>query len=86
MKKLTFPVLMICLCVQACVQNSSDSKINSIAVSIDSLKFRTYADTIVCDMVVKTPDKDDATMEQWLGRLQRKAFLDSIFSDVYHGK
>ncbi len=56
------------------------------SVSFDSLHLKTYADTIICDMVVKNPDKDDAWIAKCLGHLQRKALIDSIFDDLYNGK
>ncbi len=75
---------MLGIISQSCKQ-SLNNKVSHTSVNIDSIKFKTYADTIVCDMVVKNPDKDDAWMEQCLSRFQRKAFLDSIFSDIYAG-
>ena len=74
MRNIALSIILICLVLQACNHNPADYKISRTLVNIDSLKFKTYADTIICDMVVKNPDKDDAWMGQCLNRLQRKAF------------
>jgi hypothetical protein len=70
----------------SCRQEPASIQVNTTEVIIDSLKLKNYADTIVCDMVVKNPDKEDIWMEECLSRLNRKALIDSIFEDVYSGK
>ena len=84
--KTSFFALIFALCLFSCKQGPVNIEIKKITVSLDSLKLKTYADTIVCDMVVKNPDKEDKWMEECLGRFERSKLIDSIFSDVYAGK
>jgi hypothetical protein len=73
-------------CSVSCKQKSSKPQFIKTIISIDSLKLISYADTLVCDMVVKNPDKEDTWTAECLNQLKRKALVDSIFDDVYKGK
>jgi hypothetical protein len=79
-------IITIIFCTASCKQKSLNLRFEKTIVSIDSLKLTNYADTVVCDMVVKNPDKEDTWTEECLSRLKRKALTDSIFDDVYKGK
>ena len=70
----------------SCNKQPASTNISKTVVALDSLKFKCYADTIVCDMVVRNADKEDKWKEECLGRLQRVALIDSIFEDIYNGK
>lgn len=79
-------ITLIIICTVSCRHKTSSPKFEKTIVSVDSLKLRSYADTIVCDMVVKNPDKEDTWTEKCLSQLKRKALTDSIFDDIYKGK
>ena len=81
-----FTIISIILAATSCKQKSSNFQFEKTIVSIDSLKLRSFADTVVCDMVVKNPDKEDTWTAECLNQLKRKALIDSIFDDVYKGK
>jgi hypothetical protein len=70
----------------SCKQEPARIQVNKTEVIVDSLKLKSYADTIVCDMVVKNPDKEDMWMEECLHLFNRNALIDSIFEDVYSGR
>jgi hypothetical protein len=83
----TFGVfILLCVGCISCLQHSITPNITNVSVSIDSLKLKSFADTIVCDMVVKNPNKDDVWTEKCLSQLKREALTDSIFDDLYKGK
>ena len=88
MKNTSIQLLIILMIFYAasCRQKSSNFQYEKTIITFDSLKLRSYADTIVCDMIVKNPDKEDTWTEECLSRLKRKALTDSIFDDVYKGK
>jgi hypothetical protein len=79
-------IITLIFCSASCKQKSSNPQFKKTIISIDSLKLRSYADTVVCDMVVKNPDKEDTWTAECLNQLKRKALIDSIFDDVYKGK
>jgi len=58
-------------------------QINTTNIKLDSLEFTSFADTIICDMVVKNPDPEDMWTEKWLKQLKRKEFIDIIFNEIY---
>ncbi len=74
------------LLVLSCKNEPSKTNVNRTTVAFDSLKLKCYADTIICDMVVKSPDKEDKWMEECLGRLKRNELISSIFEDIYNSK
>jgi hypothetical protein len=76
--------IVLCGMLFSCTKNKV--VVNHTEVSLDSLRYVTYADTIVCDMVVKSPDKEDKILNEWLSRLNRVPLIDTIFMDVYNGK
>ena len=84
--KLGLLVLLFGFSYLSCMQHPVLPNINSVTIAFDSLKLKTYADTIVCDMVVKNPNKEDVWTEKCLSQLKRDALTDSIFDDVYKGK
>ena len=69
----------------SCKKKPGDMQIVSNTVKFESLDMKSYADTIVCDMVVKNPDKEDQWTEQCLIQLKRRELIDSIFADIYSG-
>jgi hypothetical protein len=71
--------------IVGCKEAQTNIEIKKTVVSIDSLTLKTYADTIVCDMVVKNPDKEDLWAEDCLKRLKREPLIDTIFNEVYSG-
>lgn len=75
----------IVFATSSCNQQTSSKAISRTIIALDSLKLKCYADTIVCDMLVRNSDKEDKWMEECLGRLQRKALIDIIFEDIYNG-
>jgi hypothetical protein len=89
MKNRLLNFLLFCAIVFAaisCNQQSSSTTISKTTIALDSLKLKCYADTIVCDMIVRNSDKEDKWMEKCLGRFQRKELMDVIFEDIYNGK
>ena len=77
--------MLVCTVCFSCKQQNPN--ITKVFITLDSLKFKTYADTIVCDMVVKrNPNNEDILSKNWLTQLRREALTDSIFDDVYKGK
>jgi hypothetical protein len=74
------------LSVLGCKNAQPNIVIKTTAVSLDSLKLKSYADTIVCDMVVKNPDKEDLWMEDCLKQLHREPLIDTIFNEIYIGR
>jgi hypothetical protein len=72
--------------VISCKQQPSSSTISKTVIVLDSLKLKCYADTIVCDMIVRNSDKEDKWMEECLGRFHHNELLDAIFEDIYNGK
>lgn len=79
-------VILIALCGIILSCNNKQPIVNHIEVKMDSMQYRTYADTIICDMVIKSASKDDKWMNESLKGLQRKALIDTILMDVYTGK
>jgi hypothetical protein len=69
-----------------CKEPQPKITINKIEVSIDSLLLKSYADTIVCDMVVRNPDKEDIWTEECLKQFKRQAIIDTIFNEIYEGR
>jgi hypothetical protein len=84
-RKFLISIATIALCY-SCKETPSKIEITNTEISIDSLKLATYADTIVCDMVVKNPDKEDVWTEECLKKLKRQSLIDTIFNEVYNGK
>jgi hypothetical protein len=78
--------IFIMIIAVSCNHKSENSQIIRNNVSFESLDMKSYADTIVCDMVVKNPDKEDLWTEQCLSQLKRQALTDSIFADIYSGQ
>lgn len=70
----------------SCKNEPSKINVTRSTVAFDSLKLKCYADTIVCDMVVKNSDKEDKWMNECLGRLKRDELIENIFEDIYNNK
>jgi hypothetical protein len=68
--------------ILGCRQQTKDNTIVKI-VSSDSLQYKILADTIVCDMVVRNPYPEDKMTSSWLDCFNHKAFIDSLFDDIY---
>jgi hypothetical protein len=86
-KSIIFPLaVVLSLSNLGCKHRPAEIQVKQVNIVLDSLKLKSYADTIVCDMVVKNPDKEDAWMAECLGQLKRKELIDSIFDDIYKGK
>ena len=87
MKKLKIGLVLVCVSVffLGSCKHQTNTIISKTEVTLDSLNLKCYADTIVCDMVVKNPLKDDKLTEEWLGRLMREALIENIFEDIYKG-
>jgi hypothetical protein len=77
---------IIAITMFSCKQRTAEMQIVKNTIKFESVDMKSYADTIVCDMVVKNPDKEDLLTEQWLGQLKRKELTDSIFADIYSGQ
>lgn len=87
MNKLIIGLFLPFVCfLLSCMKENKTVVVNKTTVSIDSLKLQSFADTIVCDMVVKNPDKEDAWLDECLGRFNRNGFIDSVFADIYSKK
>jgi len=86
LSKLQFIPVILIFVITSCKHESHSISIEKTIIALDSLKLKSYSDTIVCDMVVKNPDKDDAWIEECLHRFQRKALIDTIFEDIYKGR
>lgn len=82
MRKIVF-IISLNLFGWGCKSKPDIYTINRYSISIDSLQYYSVADTIVADMVVKNPDKEDTWMEKCLQQLQRKDFIDTIFQQLY---
>jgi len=52
----------------------------------DSVAGIVVADTIIYEVIITSPDPDDAWKTKCLGRLQRRVLIDSIFSLVYQNR
>jgi uncharacterized protein YpuA (DUF1002 family) len=87
-KKKHFRYISIALLamVAACTQNPVINEVKIVTVAFDSLLLKNYADTIVCDMVVKNPDSSDTWMEECLKNFKHSEILTAIFDDLYSGK
>lgn len=85
-KKILFFSSLALIASWGCKNSQSNVEITKTEVSIDSLALKSYADTIVCDMVVKNPDKEDLWTEECLKQLKRQPLIDTIFNEIYLGK
>lgn len=80
-------VMLACLAIlAACTQSPVINEVKNVTVAFDSLLLESYADTIVCDMVVKNPEPNDSWMEECLKNFKHTEMLSAIFTDLYSGK
>jgi hypothetical protein len=77
--------LLVSTLLAAC-STINDNKNNKITVNIDSVKYQSVADSLICDVIIKNPDKEDKWIEQCLKDLKKEAFIDSLFADIYAQK
>lgn len=70
----------------SCKQTPVTYEIRSANVNFDSLALTNYADTIVCDMVVKNPDTTDVWAQECLHGLKREQLTNNLFNAIYTGK
>lgn len=78
--------LMLLLAFASSCKNIIEQKVTNVTVQFDSLKYTSYADSIICDMLIKNDNKDDSWKEQCLKSLKRTQLVDSLFADIYAGK
>ncbi len=76
--------MCIAVILFSCNQKNKELHINRYSISIDSVLFASYADTVIADLVVKSTDKDDWWTEKCMSQLRRKAFIDTIFNEIYN--
>lgn len=77
------PYLLIALLFAACKNNV---KTPVVQVNIDSVMYKTIADTLICDVIIKNPDTTDTWTQQCLQHFNKQAFIDTLFADIYSGK
>jgi hypothetical protein len=58
----------------------------NVTIQFDSLQLETLADTIIYDVVVKNTDKSDLWTEECLKKFDKKAFVNTLFEDIYNKK
>ncbi len=75
-------LLIIIIFLPACRQPKEPSH-PTTGLRPDSTSGMIVADTIIYDVLISTPDPTDPWAVRSLGRLNRKAMIDSIFSMVY---
>jgi hypothetical protein len=78
-----FILFAILLGFCGCCTRTETVNITKSSVSIDSVAFYSIADTVITDMVVKNPDNEDVWTEKCLHQIKRKAFIDTIFNELY---
>jgi hypothetical protein len=86
MKNICKAIIILGIIMVACNRQPATVVNQKVNVSYDSLILISMADTIVCDMVIKNPDKDDKWTESCLQYLQRKKLIDTLFYQVYNNE
>lgn len=84
MRKVGLYWLVLLLALFSCREQSPKFVVARTSVPMDSLNLSCIADTFIADLVVKNPDSADWWTEKCVQRLQRKAFVDTIFQQLYH--
>lgn len=86
MRNICKALLLMSIIIVACNRQPATVVNQKVDIRYDSLNFASMADTIVCDMVIKNPDKDDKWTEECLQQLQRKKLIDTLFYQVYNNE
>jgi hypothetical protein len=81
------PALIILLILMpACNRHSKSTPETKVQVISGFAKEMVVADTIIYQVQINNPDTGDSWTKKCLGRLHRRALIDSIFSMVYNNR
>jgi hypothetical protein len=75
----------VLLCLLSCHPGSEKPSTEEVITAGTTRGF-IVADTIIYDVVIKSPDSDDAWAEERLRGLNYTVLIDSIFEMIYRGK
>ena len=78
--------ILLLILMPACNRRSKSSPEPKVPVQSGFAKEMVVADTIIYQVLINNPNPDDSWTKKCLGRLHRRALIDSIFSMVYENR
>lgn len=74
---------LFCLWLFSCQHQPENIVVKRHLVSLDSITMSCIADTFIADLVVRNPDTADWWTQKCVQQLKRRAFIDTIFQQLY---